>query len=152
MTLPLGLSLNNPGNIRPGSDEWRGQIGVKSGFVVFDTMANGIRALAKNLIAYYDRSAPGPNRRYTSVDGTQIDTVREAIYRWAPPGDHNDTEAYIAAVCHDLGCDENDVFDFHDPNFLFWMIAAIGHQEQGAAFTLMVNDADINAGVASALA
>lgn len=151
MSLPLGLRLNNPGNIRPGREKWAGEIGANGGFVEFDTMPNGIRALGKNLIAYYDNSG-GEHPKYRSIDGTQIDTVKEAIYRWAPPADHNDTNAYVTMVCTELDCATDDVFDFRDRNFLFWMIAAIGHQEQGGAFTRTVSDADILAGVDAALA
>jgi hypothetical protein len=136
---PLGLRQHNPGNIRPSTQPWQGQIGVENGFCVFDTYANGIRALCKQLIAYQDRYG--------------LRTVREAISRWAPPVDHNDTSAYIAMVCTVLDCSPDDPFDFHNPDFLFWMATAIGEQESGHdAFTHTVTDADIDAGIAAALA
>jgi hypothetical protein len=31
-------------------------------------------------------------------------TVQEAIYEFAPPGDDNDTDAYLTFVCSGLGC------------------------------------------------
>lgn len=142
--LPLGLRNNNPGNIRPGKDKWQGEIGANFGFVVFDTMENGIRALAKNLIAY---------QKHDDGSGGKIDTVREAITRWAPSADHNNTEAYIAMVCSVLGCNQDDTFNFSDPDFLFWMIVAIGEQENGHfAFSENVTDAQIEEGVRRALA
>lgn len=136
--LPLGLRQNNPGNMRPSSPPFQGDIGANGGFVVFDTMENGIRALAKNLLAYYARG---------------IDTVAEAINRWAPSADHNNTAAYIAFVCSVLSCKPDDQFNFRDPDFLFWMVTAIGEQEQGHdAFLNNVTDQQIEAGIASALA
>lgn len=151
MTPPLSIRQNNPGNIRPGADKWRGEIGAGSGFVIFDEMSNGIRALAKNIIAYYENSA-GPKPKYRSKNGTQIDTVEEAIDRWAPSTE-NDTSQYTTFVCGVLGCQPDDVFDFHDPSFLFWMVTAIGEEESGHdAFLQNVTDADITAGVAAALA
>ncbi len=136
---PLAIRNRNIGNIRPSDPPWQGAIGENGGFVVFDTMANGIRALAKQLMVYQSRYG--------------IKTVRQAISRWAPPTDHNDTEAYIVMVCTVLGCDDEDRFDFRDPDFLFWMATAIGEQESGhAAFNNNVSDADIEAGVAAALA
>jgi hypothetical protein len=135
--LPLGLRNNNPGNIRPSTPPWQGAIGVNGGFVVFDRMENGIRALARQLIAYYEHYS--------------INTVHDAISRWAP-GNENNTQGYIDFVCSVLECGENDVFDFHDPSFLFWMVTAIGEEENGAdSFTHNVTDEQINTGVSMAL-
>jgi hypothetical protein len=107
-------------------------------------MRNGIRALAKNLLAY---------QTHSDGNGGRIDTVREAISRWAPSEDHNDTEAYIALVCTVLECGQDDEFDFHDYAFLYWMAVAIGEQENGHdAFLHGVAEADIVAGVNDALA
>jgi hypothetical protein len=137
MAPPLGIRNNNPGNIRPSTPPWNGAVGANGGFVVFDTMENGIRALAKQLMVYQDRYG--------------IKTVRKAISRWAP-GNENNTESYIAFVCGVLGCGPDDEFDFHDPSFLFWMVTAIGEEENGHdAFSKYVSDADIDAGVAAAL-
>ncbi len=53
MSLPIGIANNNPTNLRPlPSGQWIGQTGVKAGFCVFDTPEHGIRAAARNLIAY----------------------------------------------------------------------------------------------------
>ena len=137
---PLGIRNRNPGNLRPSRPPWNGTVGENGGFAVFDTMENGIRALCKNLIAYQDRYG--------------IKTVRGAISRWAPSEDHNDTEAYVQMVCSVLECDDDqDYFDFHDPAFLYWIVVAIGEQENGhQAFTQNVTDAQIDAGIAAALA
>ena len=140
----LAIRNCNPGNIRPSNPSWQGAIGENKGFVIFDTMENGVRALGKQLLAYYDR--------HKAADGSRIDTVREAIERWAPPSE-NDTEGYVAFVCTVLEVRPDDELDFHDPDTLYWMTVAIGEQESGhKAFTEGVSEADLNAGVAAALA
>jgi hypothetical protein len=107
--------------------------------VVFDTMENGIRALALNLLTY--------QRKYG------IYTIRRAIERWAPQADHNDTEAYIAFVAHVCEVDPDDRLDFSDRDTLYWLITAIGEEEQGhEAFTQTVTDEQIDAGIDAALA
>lgn len=134
------LAINNPGNIRPSPlYKWQGEVGEAKGFIVFDTMENGIRALATNLLTY--------QRKYG------IYTVRRAIERWAPQEDHNDTQAYIAFVAHVCEVDPDDRLDFSDRDTLYWLVTAIGEQENGhAAFTQAVTDAQIDAGIAAALA
>ena len=54
MTDPLGVRNRNPANIVAGPVTWQGQTGVNGRFCVFDTPKDGIRALAKNLLAYQD--------------------------------------------------------------------------------------------------
>lgn len=136
--LPLGLRQNNPGNLRPSNPPWQGETGAANGFAVFDTMANGLRAMGKQIIAYHDAHG--------------IDTVAGTIARWAPSNENN-TAAYTSFVCSVLSCNPDDVFDFHDPDFLFWIITAIGEEEQGHdAFTQNVSDAQITQAVQDALA
>jgi len=91
--IPFGVSNNNPLNIRPG-DPWEGMTGTyvspRSGnFLIFKSPAFGFRAGAVTLQTYYDKY--------------KLDTIRKIISRWAPPGDHNDTEAYIATVSSTTG-------------------------------------------------
>lgn len=135
--LPLSIRNNNPGNLRVSSPPWNGTAGQNSGFAVFDSMENGIRALCLQLIAYQTRYG--------------IRTVRQAISRWAP-GSENDTASYIDFVCHVLECRPDDEFDFRDRDFLFWMVTAIGEEEAGHdAFLENVTDAQINEGIRRAL-
>ena len=137
--VPLSLQNCNPGNLRPSAPPWQGTVGEHAGFAVFDTMEDGIRALAKQLISYQDNHG--------------IDTVAAAITRWAPGSDNNNTTAYISFVCSVLSCQPDDRFNFHDPDFLFWMVTAIGEEESGHdAFTHSVSDAQIEAGIQAALA
>ncbi len=136
--LPLSIRNRNIGNLRPSNPPWQGTIGENGGFAVFDTMMNGIRALCRQLLVYQDRYG--------------IKTVRQVINRWAPSGENN-TSSYIAFVDGVLGCGPDDEFDFRDPAWLFWMVTAIGEEEAGHdAFLHNVSDADIDAGIAAALA
>jgi hypothetical protein len=135
-----GIRNNNPGNLGYNAfTQGLGATGVEpeGRFAVFPTMQAGVCALAKNLINYQDAHG--------------IHTVSEAISRWAP-GNENNTAAYISFVDGVLGCKPDDQFDFHNPDFLFWMVTAIGEEECGHdAFTQGVSDADITAGVQLAL-
>jgi hypothetical protein len=139
----LGLRNRNPGNIRPSASPWNGTIGENKGFVVFDTMENGIRALGKQLLRYYDS--------YKGADGSPIDTVDEAIDRWAPPSE-NDTEAYKVMVCTMLEVDRTTKLNFRDFDTLWWFAVAIGEQENGhQAFTDAVTDLQLDVGIGRAL-
>ena len=139
--LHRGLRNNNPGNMEPGG--WLGETGNDGRFAIFDTMEHGIRALARQLIKYYDV--------YKSADGSRIDTIREAISRWAPSNE-NHTLSYIAFVSSVMGIDPDTELDFHDRDTLWWFIVAIGEEENGTdEFTANVTDAQIDAGVAMAL-
>ena len=62
---------NNPGNIRPTKDNWQGKIGVSDrNFIIFDTLANGYRAMLINL--------------YNVVRNRQVSTIDELGAIWAP--------------------------------------------------------------------
>jgi hypothetical protein len=91
--VPFGVANNNPLNIRPG-DPWEGVTGTynspRSGnFLIFKSAPFGFRAAAVTLQTYYDKY--------------KLDTIRKIISRWAPPGDHNDTDAYINSVSTTTG-------------------------------------------------
>lgn len=87
---PLGVRLNNPGNLRAGI-AWEGLTypPAVNGFCSFSTPAFGFRAIFRNYITKYDRG---------------IRTIRALITEWAPPSENN-TAAYIAAVCQRTGFD-----------------------------------------------
>lgn len=87
----LGVRNNNPGNIdwiENPSKRWRGMISRNGRFGVFDTAANGIRAIGGELRASI-------KKRHT---------VRDAIYEWAPPVENN-TSAYLEHVEDATGFD-----------------------------------------------
>lgn len=134
-TITRGVRNNNPGNIDYNSrNAWQGQLGIEVGvpsprFARFDTPENGIRALGKLLINYRGKDGmPG-------VGGPGIDTPREIITRWAP-GNENNTEAYIAALCKRLGVKPNDVIDITNPTTLRGvMLGIIIHENGGNPYT-----------------
>ena len=90
MNTSRGERNNNPLNIRRSTDRWEGarQEQTDNSFVQFKSLAYGYRAAWKILQSYYDRFAS---------QGKGF-TVRNIIYRWAPPSDGNATEAYIRKV------------------------------------------------------
>ena len=87
-TKAIGYRINNPLNIRYSSaNNWKGQQGEQSGFCVFDTPENGIRAAMVNLKSYRKKG---------------VITIGDIISRWAPPTENN-TQNYIEFVCNKLG-------------------------------------------------
>lgn len=130
---PRGIRNNNPCNLRnvPGT-VWHGQIGIDdSGFCIFDTPENGIRAGAKTLIAYQAKHG--------------LTTIGQMINRWAPPVE-NDTDAYVIAVCKACSASPNNPYTL-TPSRLATLAKAIIHQENGEQ---PYSDDVIEAGVDSA--
>lgn len=131
MTTPRGIRNNNPGNLEWGSP-WQGLVPpnkrTDSRLAQFTDAAFGIRALATTLITYQDK------RR--AEDGSPIDTVFEAISRWAPKKE-NDTLSYAnavaAAVSRTTGrkVTIHDVLDFHDHDVMFGLVSEIINHENG---------------------
>jgi hypothetical protein len=70
--------------------QWSGQVGIDHAeggpFAIFGTAIMGWRALARNLLTYFE------------VHG--LVTVEEICDRFAPPEDHNDTSTYTSIVAH----------------------------------------------------
>lgn len=148
-TLPRGIRNNNPGNIEWGA-HWQGLINKSDAtdqrFAQFKSPAYGIRALAVTLITYQDK------RR--ADDGSPIDTVQEAITRWAPPDDKfkksaapdkNPTNAYAKFVANCISdvCGEKvsqfDIIDFHDYKTLFGMVSGMIRYETGTGQLKNIN-------------
>lgn len=124
-----GVRNNNPGNIDYNPrNQWQGQLppdpAIEKRFARFDTAENGIRALAKLVLAYRGKDGmPG-------VGGPGIDTVREVINRWAPGGE-NDTESYIKAVAAGVGVQPNQPIDLRNFRTLIAITTGIIHHENG---------------------
>lgn len=112
---PLGIRNNNAGNIRASGNwqEWQGAIGENQGFIVFDTVENGLRAMARVLRTYRDLY--------------QLNTVQQIISRWAPPNE-NDTSSYIKSVSERTGLEPWEPLGVADYPLL---MAAITHHENG---------------------
>lgn len=113
-----GVRLNNPGNIRITRQLWQGEAPtqIDPAFITFTGPQWGLRAIAKIMLTY---QAHG------------LDTVRKIVSRWAPSGDHNDTLAYIKGVARDIGVNEDEVIDLHNPGLMAAMLRAIVHHENG---------------------
>lgn len=117
--LPRGIRNNNPGNIERGNDRWLGMSADQSTdprFLVFDKPESGIRALMRVLINYQERS--------------QINTIRGAINRWAPPGENN-SGAYVQHVARLTGLDSDEPIDFLDAYINTSVTKAIIRHESG---------------------
>ena len=122
---PRGLRNKNPLNIRKGAQRWQGQTGNDGAFCIFETMEDGYRAAFRVLDSY--------NKKHG------IYSVREIIYRWAPPQDHNHTCAYIERVCKATGLKETDLIVVDSwieekRNEAIWLVWAMAKVENGDAF------------------
>ena len=120
---PRGLRNKNPLNIRrTGKDQWQGLAEVQTdpAFCQFKTMEWGWRAAFYLLTrTYYHRY-----RAYT---------IRGIISRWAPPQDHNNTEAYIKNVSRLTGIDPDEPIGIPSEKPARWLMvgAAMAIQENG---------------------
>ncbi|HAW2306945.1 TPA: hypothetical protein JLP35_000436 [Escherichia coli] len=113
-----GIRNNNPGNLEfSKTNPWVGQTGDDGRFAKFETPEHGIRALGRNLLSYQRQG---------------IDTVSDIINRWAPPSDNNNTDAYIKAVCAQLGVTADQQLDASNPDTLKALCAAIIQHENGS--------------------
>ena len=135
--IPRGLRLKNPGNIEHSGIPWKGEIpGTDPRFITFDTMVNGICAMAKVL------------KNYDALHG--LDTVRGIITRWAPPSENN-TEAYIDDVCAHGKVKPDTVLDLTNPSVLSWLIYGIICHENGPDLAARyVSASDLHDGIAAA--
>lgn len=129
-----GIRNNNPGNLEYSkTNPWSGQTGDDGRFAKFETPEHGIRALGRNLLSYQRQG---------------IDTVSDIINRWAPPTDNNNTDAYIKAVCDQLGVTADQQLDASNPDTLKALCAAIIHHENGSQ---PYSDQQLATGVSAAI-
>lgn len=129
-----GIRNNNPGNLEYSkTNPWSGQTGDDGRFAKFETPEHGIRALGRNLLSYQRQG---------------IDTVSDIINRWAPPTDNNNTDAYIKAVCDQLGVTSDQQLDASNPDTLKALCAAIIHHENGSQ---PYSDQQLATGVSAAI-
>lgn len=126
-----GIRNNNPTNMRDSGIRWQGMTGVDpDGFLIFDTMANGLRAPAINL------------RNYGRLDG--ITTVDGVARRWS----QTDQDAYSANLAAFLGVDPQDSIDLEDKGILTQLVRGIIRQEDSGAAELLV-DSQVASAVAN---
>lgn len=125
-----GIANNNPGNLRPSVQKWQGQTGVRNNLVVFDTMQNGVRALAKDVL---------------NTVKAGYDTPKKFFAHYAPRNE-NPTDNYTNFVAERLGIKVDDKIIM--PNMLHDMVQYIIIFENGKEYGL-VSQADIQAGIDS---
>ena len=138
---PRGIRNNNPGNMDFNLHEapWQGEIRPSRDprFAQFDTMQDGVRALAKQLLIYHERHA--------------CNTVRQVINRWAPPVE-NVTSAYVSDVAAHCYVGPDDLFDFKSEGALARLVRGVIDHENGQKASLAYVPPDVlAAGVKSAL-
>ncbi len=135
MTLSRGIKINNPGDLRVGLPLFQGEISPSSDpdFRQFDTIENGIRAVAVTLMTYFNKHG--------------LKTLREMANRYAPPSE-NDTGLYCSVLSERTGYDEDSVMDF--PADLLPVTKAFIVAEQGENVH-QITDEQFQKGVNSAL-
>ena len=121
------IAKNNIFNIRSGYSRWKGQTESRKGFCCFDSISNCVRAALKLLLVNYPKH--GAN------------TIAQCIRRWAPPEDHNDTEAYISYVCKG-GLEPDQIVAEMKKAELFLLLEKMAKMETGWP----LNAKDFNAG------
>ena len=113
-----GIRNNNPLNIRHGKSQWVGMRKVQTdkAFVQFTERVFGYRAAFVLLRNYIGRG---------------VNTIGKIIARWAPPGDGNNTQAYIEHVSITTGIDANKVLRFEDKDDLVEIVRSMAQIESG---------------------
>lgn len=130
---PLGVRLNNPGNLEWGSP-WEGLVprersryyatGTRQQkrFCEFIDAPSGIRAIARTLITYYDKRK--------ALDGSAIDTVRDVIERWAP-GFENNVDAYARHVASLMAINPDQILNIKEFKVMKGIVKGIIAHENG---------------------
>lgn len=136
MTIPRGMAVNNPGNIRISDITWLGKITPSSDpdFEEFDNVEHGIRAAALIFI------------NYRRSDGLQ--TIVQYIARWAPSSDDNPTDEYVGFVATACGVPGNQPYNSTDAEKLLPLLKSVFRYEQG---NYVVTEDQIAEGISDAL-
>ena len=131
---PRGIRNNNPGNIVRTSGAWEGEVaGQDVKFKTFATPEQGIAAVGRNLLSYYE--------------GKGLNTISGIINRWAPPSENNTSE-YVSTVSKALGVSPDAKLDMKDPAVLTSLTRTIIKHENGK---MPYSDEQMQAGVDAAL-
>ena len=126
--LPLGLRLNNPGNLIITADRWKGGIypGNHNRFVTFENILFGLRAKFIDILGDIIKGANTPTKLIT---------------QYAPPNE-NQTQVYINNVSRALGIGPNDKIPFNESSILK-LSRAILNQENGQSYAALISDQDL---------
>ncbi len=117
---PRGIRNNNPGNI-----DYVGQAGATlerpgGRFARFETAFDGLKAMARQLLRYFDGK----------TTGRRLQTISEIISTWAP-GNENNTAAYIKRLSDMMGVSPNARLNLRDPSTMSALMGGIIHHENG---------------------
>ena len=130
-----GLRNNNPGNLKQGGPAWYGQVGVdNTGTVIFDSVENGLRALAIDLV----------NKQ--RLHG--YDTLKSIFNIYAPVSDGNNPDEYALSVGNEIGIGPNESFTINSNNVKALMRAVI-NVEVSRYLSQYVTDQMISDGAAA---
>ena len=113
-----GERNNNPLNIRRSAGtHWLGEAARQRDreFVQFRCLLFGLRAAFRVM------------RSYLTVHG--LCTLRQVIYRWAPPEDGNATETYVAVVSERSGVRAGELLEWTDEARLVAVVRAMAWVE-----------------------
>lgn len=118
--VPRGIRNNNPGNI-----DYVGQAGATlerpgGRFARFETAFDGLKAMARQLLRYFDGK----------TTGRRLQTISEIISTWAP-GNENNTAAYIKRLSDMMGVSPNARLNLRDPSTMSALMGGIIHHENG---------------------
>lgn len=131
MKLPFGIRNNNPGNLRDNGISWNGRTGANEGFVVFDKMENGVRAMTLDITSDYMNKG--------------LKTIRQIVTEYAPPGE-NKTESYVQHIAAKVGMNPDAPLVPLEP-YLHDLISAMIYHENGRN----IADYDLYRGVQAAM-
>ena len=107
---------NNPGNIRKGSySQSKGAVGDDGAFAVFPTLDTGMDAKEDLIFA--------PNSKYINL------SIQDAMAKYAPPSDNNNTQDYIQKICQATGSTPDTLLSKLNPAQRDAMLKTISKQE-----------------------
>lgn len=112
--VPKNFQRNNPGNIRPSENKWVGEVGKANGFIIFESMEYGIRALMHSIIT-------------NLIERKK--TLREWIHSYAPEADKNLPNAYTSFVAAKTGYNPDRIITTLTPEGIKKIADAMALQE-----------------------
>ena len=129
----FGLKINNPADLRPNGFSYDGQIGLttgtkNNGTAIFDTIGNGLRALAMDLNIKIDK------------DG--YNTISKIANVYAPSSDGNNPTEWANLVSSICGIGVNDTL-ISDTQTIGDLMFGVVFAEQGKAGLNAISDTDI---------
>jgi hypothetical protein len=129
----IGLSDNNPGDIKFDGTDWKGSVGNDGTFVVFSDTTFGLRAVALDL--------------FNKITNDGLNTIAAIVNKYAPASDNNDVGSYIASMTADTGFGASQVLTADGPTLAALVRAVVNHEIGDQLSQQYVSDADIAQGL-----